>query len=148
MTTVFNDREGKRGPTAGSNSPKQAMSTAMAAWKVMPDWVFILAEACDRTSQNAVAKRLKYSGSVVSAILNNNYKGNAEAVEKSVRGVLMAETLECPVLGELRKNICLEHQTRAKVFSSTSTLRVRMFQACRGGCMHSRLSQKVGVENA
>jgi hypothetical protein len=148
MTTLIDERDGKRGPTAGSNSPKQAMITATANWKVMPDWVFVLAEACDRTSQNTVAKRLKYSGSVVSSILNNNYKGKSEAVEQAVRGVLMAEVLDCPVLGELRKNLCLEHQKRAQNFAATSTLRVRMYQSCRGGCMHSRLSQKVGGENA
>jgi hypothetical protein len=144
MTTIIDERQGRRGPKPGSNSPKQAVATATTSWNVMPDWVLVLAEACDRTSQNVVAKRLKYSGSAVSSILRNNYKGRAEVIEKAVRGVLMAEVLECPVLGELRKNVCLDHQKRAQNFAATSTLRVRMYQSCRGGCMHSRLSQKFG----
>ncbi len=151
MTSII-DRTGMRGPEPGKWSPKQSLATAQAAWAEveggMPDWVMVLAEACDRTSQNAVARRIGMSASVVSCTINRTYKGLLDGIEARVRGALMSEEVDCPVLGQLRKDACLDHQKRAQTFSATSTMRVRMYQACRGGCVHSRLSQKVGVDHA
>jgi hypothetical protein len=148
MRVSLIDRNGKRGPQAGTHSPKQAMTSATAAWKVVPDWLFVLAEACDRSSQSKVAKRLGYSGSVVSSVLNAKYNGDYSAVEKAIRGALMSETLDCPVLGDINTKLCLEHQKRARSFQPTSSMRVRLYKHCRGECLHSRLNINAGGENA
>ncbi|MBK1868285.1 transcriptional regulator [Aestuariivirga sp. YIM B02566] len=105
----------------------------------MPDWIRCLAEACDRSSQSAIAKRLGVSGSVVSGVLRQTYAGTYETVEKATRGALMGDTLVCPVLEEIPAHVCLDHQKRARNFSSASSLRVKLYRACRGGCIHSRI---------
>lgn len=133
-----------RGPQPGTTSPRAALSNATAAWgSNLPEWIVTLAEACDRSSQNAVAKRLNYSGSVVSSVLNNAYKGGLDAVEQAVRGALMAETHDCPVLGEISKSKCLDHQKKAQKFQPTSSMRVQLYRACRGACPFSRVARKL-----
>lgn len=133
----------KRGPRPGAGAPQQALVNAQAAWgQDIPEWVVTLAEACDRSSQNAIARRLNYSGSVVSAVINRTYKGGYDTVEQAVRGSLLAETHHCPVLGELAKNDCLEHQKKAGKFQPTSSMRVQLYRACRGTCPHSRMARK------
>lgn len=136
--------QGSRGPKPGAGSPRKAVSTATQAWGELPEWLLVLAEACDASSQNVVAKRLGYSNSVVSAVLANSYKGAVHAVEKTVRGALMAEELDCPVLGALRKDRCLENQKKAVHFHTTSSLRVRLYMSCRGKCVHSRMAIEKG----
>jgi hypothetical protein len=148
VSATLIDRNGKRGPQAGTHSPRQALATATAAWASVPDWLHVMAEACDRSSQSKVAKRLGYSGSVVSSVLNRKYNGDYSAVEKSIRGALMSETLDCPVLGDIKTNLCLEHQKRARSFQPTSSMRVRLYKQCRGSCLHSRLNIAAGGENA
>ena len=114
---------------------------ARAAWgNVIPDWIVILAEACDRDSQSAIARKVGYSPSAVSQVLSNSYQnGDIGRVEQAVRGALMAETVDCPVLGDLPRNTCVIWQR--KPFATTNSHRIRMFQACRNGCPHSLLKE-------
>jgi hypothetical protein len=143
------NNQARRGPQPGSNSQRQSLVTAKEAWgDDLEEWVATLAMACDRSSQNLIAKRMNYSPSVISAVLNRSYKGAYSAVEKTVRGHLLAETLECPVLGELRQHICLEHQKRAVHLNPTSAARVQLAKACRGGCVHSRLTNTKEADHA
>ena len=129
-----------RGPKPGSFAPRVSLANATEAWgEAMPEWVRLLAQACDRTSQGSMAKRLGVSGSTISAVLRKNYTGSYEPIEIASRGVLMAETLICPVLGEIATNECLDNQKRSRHFSSGSSIRVRLYQACRGACAHSRI---------
>lgn len=117
------------------------MAKAIAAWgDEVPAWIVALAEACNATTQAAVAKRLGYSSTVVSLVLSNNYgNGDIGRIEQMVRGALMAEFVDCPRLGAIARNDCLEWQ--GKPFAATSAHRVEMYRACRGGCPHSRLAQ-------
>jgi hypothetical protein len=138
-----------RGPLPGTTGPRQALNTATEFWTDgLPEWVLVLATACDRSSQNVVAKKLGYSASVISAVLKCSYKGAYTAVEKTIRGKLMAETLDCPVLGDLQQDICLRHQKTALHLNPTSSLRVQLAKACRGGCVHSRLPNRHGGDDA
>lgn len=116
-----------------------------AAWGSPPDWVTVLAEACNLESQSAVARRLDYSPAAVNYVLSNSYqKGDMGRFEQVVRGVLMAQTVPCPRSGDIAMNVCLEWQK--KPFDPTSSHRVRMYQACRSGCPHSRISANDGAE--
>ena len=116
------------------------VAKAVACWgDDAPDWVIVLAEACNRESQSAVSGRVGYSAAVISQVLSNSYsKGDIGRVEQMVRGALMAVTVRCPRLGDLPLNACLTWQR--KPFDPTNSQRVRMFHACRNGCIHSRIS--------
>lgn len=110
------------------------LAKAKAAWKAeLPDWVRALAEACNASSQNKVAMRLDRSGSMVSMVLGGTYGdkgGDMAALEDRVRGVLMAETVECPAFGNLPLNECQDWQKRAAQRPGYNTLSVTMYRAC------------------
>lgn len=132
----------KRGPQQGQGMGV-SLASATAAWgEDMPDWIGLLAELSDQTSQVQVGKEIGYSGSVISSVLKRSYSGDLGAVEKAARGRFMALTVTCPVLGEIAANVCLEHQKRAVRFSHASSHRVQIAKACRGGCPHSRIGRK------
>ena len=104
---------------------------AQEAWgPAIPDWVARLAAECEATSQNAVAKRLSRSASLISNVLHAKYPGDMDAVEDIVRGALMKATISCPVLGDLPTHICLSWREKAKHFSGHNALRVSMYRAC------------------
>lgn len=114
--------------------------TAAAGLPPQPDWVAVLREACQRQTQVTVSRRLGYSASVVSSVLKGSYRGDLGAVERAVRGALMAATVVCPILGELAMDVCAREQR--KPFTATNALRVRLWRACRAGCPHSRLTKE------
>lgn len=105
------------------------LAAARAAWgEAIPDWVEELARQVDGSSQNRVAKRLKRSASLVSAVLSRSYEGSYGACEDVVRGVYMAGTVACPVLGTIPSSDCRDWQRRP--FLNTNSQRVAMFRAC------------------
>ncbi len=93
-----------------------------------PDWVDAMAVACDATSGRAVAARLSVSPAAVSRVLGGTY-GDTAAMERRVREILMAEQIDCPVLGEIDRQRCREEQERP--FAATNAMRVRLYRACR-----------------
>ena len=115
-----------------------AVAKAQAAWgEAMPDWVLVLAQECDRTSQNAAAKRIDYSSAAVSQVINNCYKAPSTSIEQAVRGALMAAVVACPVVGDLAADTCLTHQKAP--WAPHNPQRIAFWRACRGGCPHSRV---------
>ncbi len=107
-----------------------------AAWGVSaPEWVAVLAEECDRTSQAKAAVRLNVSAAMVNQALRNSYKGRLDRLEERVKGEFMNEKVRCPVLGEISTRECLDHQARP--FATTNHVRVALFRACRS-CPHNR----------
>lgn len=103
---------------------------ALRAWGTNPpDWIMALAKACDESaSQGKVAACLGISAAVVNQALGNSYRGRMHTVEARVRGELMKETVSCPVLGEISRRDCLDHQKRK--FRAINPLRVMLHQAC------------------
>ena len=124
-----------RGPKVGATKQAgQHMANAKAAWgEPLPVWVAALARACDTTSLSEVGKRLDYSGAALSQVIRRKYPGNMAALEKAARGVLLAEKLDCPVLGLIPANECLAHQRQG--FSTASPQAVRLSAAC-PSCPH------------
>lgn len=118
----------------------QNAATARAAWDENPPaWITVLAEECDLTSQARAGRRIGYSASVVNGALKRSYKGSLSDVQRAVEGALMGATVDCPVLGEIPKNQCLEYQRQP--LAATNPVRVRLWRACRGGCPHSRINE-------
>ncbi|TDT88071.1 hypothetical protein DFO45_4860 [Azorhizobium sp. AG788] len=118
--------------------PADFRARALAGWGTPPDWILALAEACARTTQTATAKQLGVSGSMLCQALANRYPGDMASLEQRVRGAFMGSTADCPVLGEIGMDRCLAEQKTP--FSAASSVRGRLFRACRAGCPHSRLT--------
>jgi hypothetical protein len=128
----------KRGPLSGKSAIDH-VAKARAAWgEDVPAWIVTLAEACARSSQSSVAKDIGYSAPTVSQVIGNSYNGDLGRIEQIVRDVLMHETIRCPIMGEMANSVCLSWQK--KPFATTSSHRIRMYQACRSGCPQSRIS--------
>ncbi|MBY6244111.1 transcriptional regulator [Methylosinus sp. Sm6] len=130
-----------------NNSPSKAdfLANAREAFgEALPDWVETLANESNRASATAVAKRIGYSVAVVSAVCRGKYGGDLAAVEAKVRGAFMGALVECPVLGEIGRDQCLEEQKKKHI--GTSQTRTALFHACRSGdCPHSRIKSEGGV---
>lgn len=124
-----------RGPKKGTaKSAGQHVANARAAWgDDMPVWVMALARACDAGSLSQIGASVGYSGPALSQTINRKYQGDIAAVEKAVRGVLLAERQGCPVLGLIPANDCLSHQRKA--FNTASPQAVRLARAC-ATCIH------------
>lgn len=117
-----------------------ALTTARLCWgDDMPDWVAVMAEACNDSSQKKVAAEIGYSPAVVNTVLKGTYKGDLTAVKQAVEGALMAAVVQCPILGELRANKCIENQRRP--YANTNPIRIQLFQACHGACPNSRIAR-------
>lgn len=113
---------------------------AVEAWgDPLPDWLQVLTEECGKASQNAVAKRLGVSSTLISRVLSKTYQGDTEGFAERVRGALLSRTVECPVLGEVRRDRCLTEQGKKLTFENP--LRPTLYEACRSGCPHSRIGE-------
>lgn len=93
-----------------------------------PDWVAALRAEAQRTSQVKAGARLSVSGSTVNQVLKGVYRGDLARIQGLVEGELMHATVDCPVLGELPRNRCLENQRRP--LAATNPTRVALYHAC------------------
>jgi DNA-binding transcriptional regulator YdaS (Cro superfamily) len=98
-------------------------------------WVEVLRAACAVSTQGSVATRLGYSAAVVNQVLKGTYKGDLQRVQRAVEGALMGSVVDCPIVGQIPRQRCVEHQ-RAP-FRATNPSAVQLYRACRGGCVHS-----------
>lgn len=106
------------------------VAVARHAWgEAAPEWIIVLAEACDQSSQAAVARRLGVSGAQINQALHNTYAGRLDRLEQRVRGTLMNECVTCPVLGEITRRRCIDEQGRP--YAATNALRVELRRACK-----------------
>lgn len=96
----------------------------------LPDWVEALALKVDETSQNATARALGYSAGVVHSVLRNTYGASTVQVEERVRGLFMAETVNCPALGVIGTDRCQGWRRKARHFSNANAQDVMMYRAC------------------
>lgn len=117
------------------------VAKAEAAWgDRLPGWVREWALEGNRTNGARAAKKIGYSAAVFSHVLANNYQGDIARVEQKVNGALMGVTVSCPVVGEIGRDRCLDEQ--ATPFTGASSIRAKLFRACRNGCPHSRIRQE------
>jgi hypothetical protein len=118
----------KRGPAAGTPAASH-LEKARAAWPVpLPVWIGVLARACDRHGLRTIAERVGYSAGALSQAIRNTYPGDLARMEAAARGALLAEVVECPVLGTIKANLCAT-TARAKP-STASPQAVRLSRAC------------------
>ncbi len=96
----------------------------------MTDWIEALRTEAKNTSQASAATRIGYSPAVVNQVLKGTYKGDLTSVEEAVRGAIMGATVECPVIGDIPRNRCIDHQRRSGRFAATNPTRVQLHRAC------------------
>jgi hypothetical protein len=130
----------KRGPTtqAGRNAAMDLsmVEKAARAWGEVPDWIEEVAALADARGLKGVAKAIGYSASTVSQVISKTYAGDMDRVRERVQGALMGVTVVCPILGEIGRDLCLDHQKRP--FAATNAIRTRLYHACRSGCPNAR----------
>lgn len=86
---------------------------AEAGWKKpLPEWVRLLAGACDQTSQREVAAKLGKSSGYVSRLINNTYTGDMAEAASLVRATYGSDTVDCPVAGPIPLAGCRSNRRR------------------------------------
>lgn len=100
-----------------------------------PSWIDELRKYRASHGGKKTAETIGYSTTVVSQVLSGTYKGDLQAVQQKVEGALMGMSVDCPVIGEIPRNRCLEYQRQP--FSATNPMRVRLAKACQT-CPHRR----------
>lgn len=80
-------------------------------------------------SQTKVGEELSVSGAAVSLLLADKYSGNVDVMANRIRGQFMAETVRCPVMGDLSKRSCLDNQALPQAF--TNPMRAALGRACK-----------------
>lgn len=108
----------------------------------MEPWMNTLRNACERSSQADVARRLGVSPALINQAVKGAYKGDLDRLQTLVEGALGGQTVTCPVIGPLLKNKCLAHQERDRRFATANPLKAQLYRACRSGCPHSKLPQE------
>ncbi len=93
------------------------------------EWIIELEAACEATSQAQVARRLGIADGTVSQLLSGKYGAATNNMQQRIEGALMGRTVVCPVIGELRRDVCLDYQGRKA--AATNPLRVQLATACR-----------------
>ncbi|YP_010660075.1 LacI family DNA-binding transcriptional regulator [Pseudoalteromonas phage HS6] len=101
------------------------------------NWLHVLKDEVEKQGMRKVAEKLGVSKATVSQVVNDKYKASTHVIQQRVEGVFMAFTVDCPILGDIAVNQCLEHQNRK--FAATNHVRVALYKACRNGCPHSKL---------
>lgn len=81
--------------------------------RISDSWLGALRAECDRTNQSQAATRLGVSDTTVSQVLTGNYKASTLRIERRVRGELMGEECECPVMGDVSLRVCQDVQERS-----------------------------------
>lgn len=107
----------------------------------MNEWIQELAAEAARTSQAKAGTRIGYSASVVNQVIKGVYTGDLRRVQAAVEGALMGSLVDCPVIGEMPRNRCIDYQRRASTFAATNPMRVQLHSAC-PSCDHSKERKK------
>jgi len=111
------------------------LDKARLAWGGdLPDWVEVLAQACDASSQAQIANKIGKSKATVSLVLTRQYNAGLNAIEQTVRGILMEATVACPVVGDIALDQCHRNQRN----TSGQGLERKLFQAHCRTCRHRR----------
>lgn len=119
-----------RGPAKNSRpAGKTFLEKVNDAHTEPADWLIELATLADREGLGGAEKVIGYSRSAISNVINGKYPGDVGRIEQMVRGVLLAETVNCPVLGSMARNVCLDWQKRP--YTDASALHIRMHRSCK-----------------
>ncbi|MEM1055152.1 MAG: XRE family transcriptional regulator [Bacteroidota bacterium] len=91
-------------------------------------WYTTLVEHVERDGVKPVAERLGYSPGAVTGAVRGYYGAKIDAFAQRVIERLTSASVECPVLGEIRLELCVYHRERP--FGATNPQRVQLWKAC------------------
>lgn len=129
--------------TVTAEKPSYVTRATAAYGGAPPGWIIALAEACDRESQSAAARKIGMSVTTVNEVLANKYKADPKRVAETVMGALMGKTVSCPVLGDdLPRDRCITIQKQD--FAASNPQRVQLWRAC-PSCKHYRGQRKAAA---
>lgn len=94
-------------------------------------WLRELRAEVQRTSQARTAERLGISEATVSQVLSGTYKADTLRIERRVRGELLGDTVECPVMYDVSLRVCQDMQER-KASQAANPQALQCHAACRG----------------
>lgn len=118
-----------RGPAKGANRSTSSVDRVANEWGAfIPDWISVLAEECDASSQRQIAEVLGVSTALISNVLGNKYTGDLTRIEQEVNARFLRSEVDCPVLGTIPAADCFDHQGRQ--FSTANPVTVKLFRAC------------------
>lgn len=100
------------------------------------DWIEVLREACEQTSQRQVAARIGSNPTTINQVLRGIYRHPTDALAKLVMDHLQPGEIECPALGLISTARCADEQRQP--FASTNPTRVATWRACHSGCPRYR----------
>lgn len=108
----------------------------------MSDWKQVLKTECEKTSQAKVAAVLRQndgfpSPTVINQVIKGKYPGRTDRLQALVEGKFMSGSVQCPVVGAIPSDQCIEYQGRP--YAATNPTRIQLYRACRGGCEHSNI---------
>lgn len=91
---------------------------ARAAWgEAPPRWMILLATACDKASQRAVADRITSAGfacssGTISKLINRKYPASYAEPERAVLAVFGGDDVICPLYGPIPLASCIRARRR------------------------------------
>lgn len=88
----------------------------------------LVRQMVDRIGLEGVARKIGRSKSAVCHVLRGTYKGNPDNIIALVERAFSVEAIECPVLGNIPLNRCIEEQ--GKPFAVTNRIRVALARTC------------------
>lgn len=97
-----------------ASSAPTNLERVTVAWGVdAPEWIRILASACDKTSQRAVSIQLDKSSGYVSRLISRTYAGSYDEARQQVTAILTPAEVVCPVFGlSIKLQFCIENRRR------------------------------------
>lgn len=114
---------------------------ARAAWGMpLPQWIELLATACDGRSLRKVASDLNVSPAIVSLALRNRHHAPLDFIRHRVESILGGAIIPCPVLGPIARADCEAHQKLP--YMSINPLYVQLFRAYHGECLYSHIAKE------
>lgn len=94
----------------------------------MTAWLEALRDFCAHHSQAEASRRIGYSSGAISALLSGTYGANTSRIQKAVEGALMQSEVQCPVIGTLPRQRCVEYQRMR--FTAISPSFVALYRTC------------------
>lgn len=101
-----------------------------------PSWIATLRAAVDRSSIRQVARQIDLSPTAISQVLSGKYRARTDGIAARVRDHLMAQDVDCPVLGRITTARCDVEQREP--FSTANPVAICRYRACRSGCPRFR----------
>lgn len=100
----------------GRPSSETNVMRARRAWgDPLPRWVAVLANKCDRNSRTRASEALGISSATISRLLSKSYGASTVEMERLVLAELAADTVACPVAGEIALRTCTRNRRRKGV---------------------------------